>query len=111
MHKDAAAPVDGRGPRPYDGAGLGGGIMSKSNDDRFRGFNFARVNLFLLGFIALLLAGAALKLTSDVVLPFVVAVLLTFVLEPFIIALERIKIPRSLGTMRYNVAQVLGGIY
>lgn len=73
--------------------------MNKSNDDRFRGFNFARVNLFLLGFIALLLAGAALKLTSDVVLPFVVAVLLTFVLEPFIIALERIKIPRSLGAI------------
>lgn len=73
--------------------------MTKNQDDRFKGFNFARVNLFLLGFIALLLAGAALKLTADVVLPFVVAVLLTFVLEPFIIALERIKIPRGLGAI------------
>ncbi|HAE21847.1 MAG TPA: AI-2E family transporter [Spirochaetaceae bacterium] len=70
-----------------------------NSDDRFRGFNFARVNLFLLGFIALLLAGAALKLTAPVILPFIIAVLLTFVLEPLIVLLERIKIPRALGAV------------
>lgn len=73
--------------------------MANNNDDRFRGFNFARVNLFLLGFIALILAGAALKLTTPVVLPFVIAVLLTFVLEPLIILLEKIKIPRAFGAI------------
>jgi AI-2 transport protein TqsA len=73
--------------------------MPINSEDRFRGFNFARVNLFLLGFIALLLAGAALKLTSSVVLPFIIAVLLTFVLEPLIVLLERIKIPRAIGAV------------
>ncbi|MDX9958740.1 MAG: AI-2E family transporter [Spirochaetia bacterium] len=81
-----------------------------SSDERFRGFNFARVNLFMLGFICLLLAGAALKLTTPVVLPFVIAVLLTFVLEPIIYVLEKIKIPRAIGAV--VIVLVLGvGVY
>ncbi|MBU1080995.1 MAG: AI-2E family transporter [Spirochaetes bacterium] len=68
-------------------------------DDRYRSSSFARINLFLLGFIALLLAGAALKLTSSVVLPFIIAVLLTFVLEPIIVVLEKIRIPRAIGAV------------
>jgi predicted PurR-regulated permease PerM len=81
-----------------------------SADERFRGFNFARVNLFMLGFICLLLAGAALKLTTPVVLPFVIAVLLTFVLEPLIYVLEKIKIPRAIGAV--VIVMVLGiGVY
>ena len=79
-------------------------------DERFRGFNFARVNLFMLGFICLLLAGAALKLTTPVVLPFIIAVLLTFVLEPLIYVLEKIKIPRAIGAIA--VVMILGiGVY
>ncbi len=84
--------------------------MPANSEDRFRGFNFARVNLFLLGFIALLLAGAALKLTSPVILPFIIAVLLTFVLEPLIVMLERIKIPRAIGAV--VVVIIIGaGVY
>ena len=81
-----------------------------SADERFRGFNFARVNLSLLGFICLLLAGAALKLTTPVVLPFVIAVLLTFVLEPLIHLLEKIRIPRAVGAV--VIVLILGiGVY
>jgi predicted PurR-regulated permease PerM len=81
-----------------------------SADERFRGFNFARVNLFMLGFICLILAGAALKFTTPVVLPFVIAVLLTFVLEPLIYLLEKIKIPRAIGAV--VIVMVLGiGVY
>jgi AI-2 transport protein TqsA len=82
----------------------------QSVDERFRGFNFARVNLFMLGFICLLLAGAALKLTTPVVLPFIIAVLLTFVLEPLIYVLEKIKIPRAIGAV--VIVMILGvGVY
>ena len=84
--------------------------LRHSAEERFRGFNFARVNLFMLGFICLILAGAALKLTTPVVLPFVIAVLLTFVLEPLIYLLEKIKIPRAFGAV--VIVMVLGmGVY
>jgi len=64
----------------------------------------------MLGFICLLLTGAALKLTTPVVLPFVIAVLLTFVLEPIIYVLEKIKIPRAIGAV--VIVMVLGiGVY
>ncbi len=69
------------------------------HEDRYRSASFARINLFLLGFIALLLAMAAMKLTASVVLPFIIAVLLTFVLEPVILLLERIKIPRAIAAV------------
>jgi len=68
-------------------------------DEKYRSASFARINLFLLGFIALLLSAAAMKLTASVVLPFIIAVLLTFVLEPVITLLERIKIPRALAAV------------
>lgn len=61
--------------------------------------SFARINLFLMGFIALVLAVGALKLTASVMLPLIIAILLTFVLEPVIIALEKIKIPRAIGAV------------
>jgi predicted PurR-regulated permease PerM len=80
--------------------------LRHSADERFRGFNFARVNLFMLGFICLILAGATLKLTTPVVLPFVLAVLLTFVLEPLIYLLEKIKIPRTIGAV--VIVMILG---
>jgi len=79
-------------------------------EERYRGTSFARINLFLLGFIALCLAVAALKLTASVVLPFMIAVLLTFVLEPVVIVLEQIKIPRAIGSV--IVVLVIGiGVY
>ncbi len=53
----------------------------------------------MVGFISLLLLFATLKIASGVILPFVIAVLLTFVLEPVVILLERIKIPRVIGAI------------
>ncbi len=79
-------------------------------EERYRGASFARLNLFLLGFMALCLAVAALKLTASVFLPFMIAVLLTFVLEPVVILLEKIKIPRAIGAV--IVVLVIGvGVY
>ncbi|HOX91929.1 MAG TPA: AI-2E family transporter, partial [Spirochaetales bacterium] len=68
-------------------------------EDRYKGFSFSKASFFLLAFMYVLLAGAALKLTTPVVLPFVIAVLLTFVLEPLITLLERMHIPRILAVL------------
>ncbi|MFQ3547866.1 MAG: AI-2E family transporter, partial [Termitinemataceae bacterium] len=65
--------------------------------DRFRRFNSGRANFFLVAFIALVLAGGVLKITASVVLPFIIAVLLAFVLEPLVRSLQKIKIPRVLA--------------
>jgi len=79
-------------------------------DNKNRSASFARINLFLFSFVALVLAGAVLKLTSSVVLPFIIAVLLTFVLEPVIILLEKIRIPRAIGAI-VVVLLIGGGVY
>jgi len=68
-------------------------------DHNYRGSSYTRASLLLIGFISLLLFFATLKIASGVVLPFVIAVLLTFVLEPVVILLERIKIPRVIGSV------------
>lgn len=67
--------------------------------DRFKGFNSGRSNFYLLGFIALVLAGAVLKITAPVLLPFTIAVLLSFVLEPVVSSLEKLRIPRVLAIL------------
>ncbi len=67
--------------------------------DRLKNFNSGRSNFYLLGFIALVLAGAVLKITAPVLLPFTIAVLLSFVLEPLVAVLERIRVPRILGIL------------
>lgn len=53
----------------------------------------------MLGLIALILTGGALKLTTPVVLPFVIAVLLTFVLEPLVAILTKVKVPRTIASV------------
>lgn len=61
--------------------------------------NYRRASLFLLSVLTLLAVGATLKMTTEVVLPFVVAVLLTFVLEPLVTLLGKLKIPRSIAAI------------
>ncbi len=78
--------------------------------DRFKTFNSGRAIFFLVGFIALVLAGAVLKITSPVVLPFMIAVLLAFVLEPLVVALEKFRIPRVFSILLV-IAFIGGGIY
>jgi len=66
-------------------------------NDRFKRFNSGRANFFLVAFIALVLAGAVLKITATVVLPFIIAILLAFILDPIVGALEKLHIPRALA--------------
>ncbi|MCA1949524.1 MAG: AI-2E family transporter [Treponema sp.] len=79
-------------------------------NDRFRRFNSGRANFFLVAFIALVLAGAVLKITASVVLQFIVAILLAFVLDPIVRLLERMKIPRVLAIILV-IAGIGGGLY
>ena len=53
----------------------------------------------MLGVMTLILFIGALKLTTAVVLPFLIAVLLTFVLEPLITLLAKIRIPRTIAAV------------
>ncbi|HON13374.1 MAG TPA: AI-2E family transporter, partial [Treponema sp.] len=66
-------------------------------NDRFRRFNSGRANFFLVAFIALVLAGAVLKITASVVLPFIIAILLAFILDPLVRALQKLHIPRAVS--------------
>ncbi|HPG87712.1 MAG TPA: AI-2E family transporter, partial [Spirochaetales bacterium] len=75
-----------------------------------RNSSLARINLLLLGFIALILALAALKLSASVLLPLIIAILLTFVLEPVVVLLEKIRIPRALGAI-VVVVLIAAGVY
>lgn len=78
--------------------------------DRLKNFNSGRSNFYLLGFIALILAGAVLKITAPVLLPFTIAVLLSFVLEPLVSGLERIRIPRLIGIL-LSIFFIGAGLY
>ncbi|MDR3337009.1 MAG: AI-2E family transporter [Treponema sp.] len=62
--------------------------------DRFRSFNSGRANFFLVALITSMLAGAVLKITAPVLLPFTIALLLAFVMNPMVISLEKLRIPR-----------------
>lgn len=78
--------------------------------DRLKNFNSGRSNFYLLGFIALILAGAVLKITAPVLLPFTIAVLLSFVLEPLVFALEKLRIPRIIGIL-LSILFIGAGLY
>ena len=62
--------------------------------DKFRRFNSGRANFFLLGIITVFLFGAVLKLTSAVILPFTISLLLAIVTSPIVKFLEKFRIPR-----------------
>jgi len=62
--------------------------------DRFKGFNSGRMVSALLAVVTVILAGAALKLTAPVVVPFTTALLLAFVMNPMVAFLERFRLPR-----------------
>jgi predicted PurR-regulated permease PerM len=62
--------------------------------DRFKSFNSGRANFFLIAFIALVLGGALLKITASIFLPFTIALLLAFVMEPMVQFLQKRHIPR-----------------
>ncbi|GHU12886.1 membrane protein [Spirochaetia bacterium] len=62
--------------------------------DIFKTFNSGRANFFLLAFISFVIAGTVLKLTSPVLLPFTIALLLAFVMYPLVLGLDKLRVPR-----------------
>jgi len=76
--------------------------------DRFQHFNSGRANFFLVAFIALVLFGAVLKITSSVVLPFTISLLLALVTSPIVRILAKFHIPR--GVSIFLIVFLLVGI-
>jgi predicted PurR-regulated permease PerM len=79
-------------------------------DDRFRHFKFGRTACFLVAFIALILGSAVLKLTAPIVLPFVIALLLSFVMGPMVTFFLKWRIPRFCSIF-LAVAVIIAGLY
>lgn len=78
--------------------------------DTFKSFNSGRANFFLIAFIALILGGAVLKLTAPIVLPFTIALLLAFVIEPMVIFFLKRKIPRGVSIF-LAILIIVAGLY
>jgi predicted PurR-regulated permease PerM len=78
--------------------------------DRFNSLKLGRANFFLVAFIALVLAGAVLKLTAPVILPFTIAFLLAFVMEPMVRFLQQRHIPRIFSIV-LAVGVIITGLY
>lgn len=67
--------------------------------ERFQHFNSGRVNFFLLTIITVILFAGVLKITSSVVLPFTIALLLAVVTSPMVKFLEKFRIPRVVSVL------------
>jgi predicted PurR-regulated permease PerM len=78
-------------------------------NDRFRRFNSGRVNFFLLAVITFILSAGVLKLTSSVVLPFTIALLLALVTSPFVAFLGKYRVPRIVSIILVLIF-LLGGL-
>jgi len=59
-------------------------------------------------FICIIVAAAVLKIASTVILPFTIAILLAFVMFPLILALDKIKCPRTISILLVVVIIVTG---
>ncbi len=79
-------------------------------NDRLKNFNAGRANFFLVGFMALVVLMAVAKITSSVLIPLVISLLLAFVLEPLVLFIERLRIPRLLAILAVFIL-LGGGIY
>jgi predicted PurR-regulated permease PerM len=67
--------------------------------DPFRSFNSGRANFALVATITFILAGAVLKLTSSVIIPFAVAFLLALVIHPLTAIPKKFRIPRYISIL------------
>jgi len=61
-------------------------------------------------FICCIVAGAVLKIASSVILPFTIAVLLSFVMYPVVKLLDKIKIPRIVSILLVVII-IVSGLY
>jgi predicted PurR-regulated permease PerM len=78
--------------------------------DVFKTFNSGRANFFLIAFIAFIIAGAVLKLTASVILPFTVALLLAMVVYPLVLVLDKFHIPRIFSIFGVEML-IIAGLY
>jgi predicted PurR-regulated permease PerM len=78
--------------------------------DIFKTFNSGRANFFLMAFISVVIAGAVLKLTAPVIVPFTIALLLAFVMYPLVSGLDRLHAPRAFSIF-LAVSIITAGIY
>ena len=76
--------------------------------DRFQRFNSGRVNFFLLAVITVIIFAAVLRITSSVVLPFTISLLLAIVASPVVKFLGKLHIPRSVSIFMILVFLVGG---
>jgi len=75
-----------------------------------RGFNPGRPIFFLMVFICCIIAGAVLRLTAVVILPFTIAVLLAFVMYPMVKKLDTLRCPRA-ASILLVVFIIVTGLY
>ena len=78
--------------------------------DIFRTFNSGRATFFLMIFLCCLFAGAVLKIASAVILPFTIAILLSFVMYPLVKGLDKFHFPRYLSIF-VVVIIIIAGLY
>lgn len=83
---------------------------NRTMKDRFKSFNSGRAVFFLMVFIAFVLAGAVLKICSSVILPFTIALLLAFVMEPMVSFMGRRHIPRAIAIL-FAIIIIVSGLY
>ena len=75
-----------------------------------RAFNPGKPIFFLMVFICCIIAGAVLRLTAVVILPFTIAVLLAFVMYPMVKKLDKLRCPRTLSILLV-VFIIVTGLY
>ena len=78
--------------------------------DVFKTFNSGRANFFLMAFISCIIAGAVIKLTSSVILPFTIALLLAMVMYPVVLGLDKLRIPRIVSIFLV-ILLIVAGLY
>lgn len=63
-----------------------------------------------MAFIAFIIAGAVLKLTSSIILPFTISLLLAFVMYPLVLGLDKLHFPRGISVLLV-VLIIITGLY
>jgi len=74
----------------------------------FKTFHSGRHVFFLMVFICIVVGVAVLKIASTVILPFLIAALLAFVMYPLIKALDKIRCPRFVSILLILIIIVTG---
>ena len=79
-------------------------------DNSFKNLKFGRANFIIMVFICVIIGGGVLKITSAVLLPITIAILLAFVLYPVVLGLEKLHVPR-IFSISLAVILIIAGLY